>query len=46
MLAYNMLERSEKLKSPVSLWCEYSMSRTTINYKENINISKFSKSIY
>lgn len=44
LLAY-MLERSVKLKSPASLWCEYSMLKTTIYYNENIDISKFLKLI-
>lgn len=40
MLAY-MLERTQQLKSPASLWCEYSMLKATIKCKENIDISKF-----
>ncbi|KAJ3665946.1 hypothetical protein Zmor_001409 [Zophobas morio] len=26
-----------------SLWCQYSMLKTRLNYKDNVNISKFSK---
>lgn len=44
MLAY-MVHRSEKLKSPSSLWCEYSMLKTTITLRENVDISKFYKLI-
>ncbi|KAJ8967971.1 hypothetical protein NQ317_003325, partial [Molorchus minor] len=38
-----MLERSNQLKSSASLWCEYSMLKTTLDYKDNVDISKFSK---
>lgn len=34
-----------KLKSPASLWCEYSMLKTTILYKEDMDISKYAKLI-
>jgi hypothetical protein len=44
MLAY-MLKRCEQLKSPASLWCEYSMLKATINCNKKIDISKFPKLI-
>ena len=40
MVAYFVV-RSEKLKSPASLWSEYSMLKTMINLKEGINIADF-----
>ena len=40
MVAYFVL-RSEKLKSPASLWADYLMLKTMINLKESINISDF-----
>lgn len=42
LLAY-FLEKSAVLKSPSSLWCEYSMLKSTIFIEENIDISKFPK---
>lgn len=42
MLAYFM-EKTKVLKSPASLWCEYSMLKSTLFIEENINISKFPK---
>lgn len=41
-LAY-FLERSTKLKSPSSLWCEYSMLKSTIFIYDNKDISKYPK---
>lgn len=42
LLAY-FLERSQTLNSPSSLWCEYSMLRTTISINDNEDISKYLK---
>lgn len=36
-------ERSERLKSSSSLWCVYSMLKTVISTKDNIDISKYEK---
>lgn len=36
-------EKSSILKSPSSMWCEYSMLKTTIFINENIDISKYYK---
>lgn len=44
MLAY-LVERSDTLKSPASLWCEYSMLKTTISLNKSTDISQFSKLI-
>ncbi|XP_031342039.1 uncharacterized protein LOC116169963 [Photinus pyralis] len=41
LLAY-FVKRSDKLKSPGSLWAEYSMLKSTIFLYESINISTFS----
>lgn len=35
------LERAEILKSPSSLWCEYSMLKTTLFINDNIDISLY-----
>lgn len=40
LLAY-FVRRNEKLKSPGSLWAEYSMLKSTIFLKDGIDISKF-----
>lgn len=42
LLAY-FLKKSTTLKSPSSLWCEYSMLKTTIFINENSDISKYPK---
>lgn len=42
LLAY-FYEKSAQLKSPSSLWCEYSMLKSTLFIKENIDISKYPK---
>lgn len=42
MLAY-FEERSEILKSPASLWSEYSMLKLTITVQQNKDISKFER---
>uniref|UniRef100_A0A1Y1NDN0 Uncharacterized protein n=1 Tax=Photinus pyralis TaxID=7054 RepID=A0A1Y1NDN0_PHOPY len=42
MMAYFM-ERSEVLKSPASLWSEYSMLKLTISIQQNEDISKFKR---
>lgn len=42
LLAY-FLERSQKLKSPSSLWSEFSMLKTTICINDNEDISKYLK---
>ncbi|KAJ8914926.1 hypothetical protein NQ315_016080 [Exocentrus adspersus] len=42
MLAY-FVEKSKTLKSPASLWSEYSMLKSTLSIKENVDISKFLK---
>jgi hypothetical protein len=44
LLAYFVL-RTATLKSPASLWAEYSMLRTMINLNQGIDISKFAKLI-
>lgn len=44
MLAY-FVQRQAILKSPGSLWSEYSMLRSMVNVQNNINISKFTKLI-
>ena len=40
------MQRSSMLKSPGSLWAEYSMLRAKINLNDGINIAQFSKSYY
>lgn len=40
LLAY-LVKRNEKLKSPGSLWAEYSMLKSTIFLHDKIDISKF-----
>jgi hypothetical protein len=40
LLAY-FLEKSNVLKSPASLWSEYSMLKLTISVNKNLDISKF-----
>lgn len=42
LLAY-FFERSQHLKSPASLWSEYSMLKTTLSINDSIDISKFLK---
>lgn len=42
LLAY-FVERSQKLKSPASLWSEYSMLKTSISINDNKDISKHLK---
>lgn len=42
LLAY-FLQRSASLKSPNSLWCEYSMLKSTIVLNDNEDISKYAK---
>lgn len=42
LLAY-FLEKSKKYTSPASLWCEYSMLRSTISLNDNVDISKYAK---
>lgn len=42
LLAY-FHEKSAVLKSPSSLWCEYSMLKSTLFIEENIDISKYPK---
>lgn len=42
LLAYFM-EKSATLKSPASLWCEYSMIKSSIFIEENTDISKYPK---
>lgn len=42
LLAY-FLELSKKYTSPASLWCEYSMLRSTISLNDNVDISKYTK---
>jgi hypothetical protein len=41
LLAYFVI-RNEKLKSPCSLWAEYSMLKSTIFLHDSVDISKFS----
>jgi hypothetical protein len=41
-LAY-FLEKSNVLKSPASLWSEYSMLKLTISVNKNLDISKFER---
>ncbi|KAJ3642669.1 hypothetical protein Zmor_025430 [Zophobas morio] len=42
LLAY-FLEKSKKFKAPSSLWCEYSMLKSTLFINENVDISKYPK---
>lgn len=42
LLAY-FVQRNSKLKSPGSLWAEYSMLKVTINLNNGIDISQFKK---
>ena len=42
VVAY-FVHRSTKLKSPGSLWAEYSMVKSTLNLNDGIDISKYAK---
>ncbi|KAJ8909726.1 hypothetical protein NQ315_014377 [Exocentrus adspersus] len=42
MLAY-VVEKSKTLKSPASLWSEYSMLKSMLSIEDNVDISKFLK---
>lgn len=42
LLAY-FYEKSEKVLSPASLWCEYSMLRSMISVNDDTDISKYAK---